>query len=216
MSRVRVKICGITRKKDLAAVIEAGADAVGFVIGVPSSPRNLTLDEARKMIKNTIFVKTVVVTVPNNLDKLKKIHESLRPDILQIHGDRLPDPIIREELPKACLIRAVQVTSNGSIKAVVDAANNFDAILSDSYVLGKYGGTGKTHDWKLDKCVREAIQPKPLILAGGLNPTNIKDAIRIVQPYAVDVSSGVESHPGIKDPKKIYKFIKKVKEAEIC
>ena len=114
MSRVRVKICGITRKKDLASVIEAGADAVGFVIDVPSSPRNLTLDEARKMIKNTIFVKTVAVTVPNNLDKLKKIHENLRPDILQIHGDRLPDPLIREELPKACLIRAVPRLSTSS------------------------------------------------------------------------------------------------------
>ena len=212
-----MKICGITRNEDLAAAIEAGADAVGFVVGVPSSPRNLTLNKAEEMIKNTpIFVNAIAVTVPKNLHQLIKIYEKLRPDALQIHGNSLSDTIIREELSKARLIRAVQVTSNRVIKAAVKAANAFDAVLLDSYVLGKYGGTGKTHDWQLDKRVREAIRPRPLILAGGLKPENVKEAIRVVQPYAVDVSSGVESHPGIKDPEKVFEFIKNAKEADVC
>ena len=87
MSRVRVKICGITRNEDLTVAIEAGADAVGFVVGVPSSPRNLTLNKAEEILRNTpIFVNAVAVTVPKNLDQLMNIHEKLRPDALQIHG----------------------------------------------------------------------------------------------------------------------------------
>jgi len=214
MSRVKVKICGITRNEDLFMASEAGADAVGVVVDVPSSPRNLSLDEAKKIMGNApIFVKTVAVTVPKNLDHLIKIYEKLKPDILQIHGNNLPNIAIREKLPDAIRIRAVQAASNGVIEDAVEAANTFDAVLLDSSVSGKYGGTGKVHDWRLSKQVREAIYPKPLVLAGGLKPGNVKDAIRVVQPYAVDVSSGVESQPGIKDYGKILEFIKNVKEA---
>jgi phosphoribosylanthranilate isomerase len=214
MSRVKVKICGITRNKDLVMASEAGADAVGVVVDVPSSPRNLSLDEAEKIIKNApIFVKTIAVTVPKSLDRLIKIYEKLKPDILQIHGNNLPNIAIREKLSDAILIKAVQAMSNKVIENSVETANTFDAILLDSSVSGKYGGTGKVHDWGLSKRVREAIHSKPLVLAGGLKPENVKDAIRIVQPYAVDVSSGVESQLGIKDPRMILEFIKNVKEA---
>jgi len=212
MSKVKVKICGITRNEDLVMATEAGADAVGVVIDVPSSPRNLTIEKAKKIIEDApIFVKTVAVTVPKNLDHLTKIYEKLKPDILQIHGDNLPAAAIREELPDANLIRAVQAMSNGVIEVAVEAANTFDAVLLDSFVSGKYGGTGKVHDWGLSKQVREAIYPKPLILAGGLKPENVKDAVRFVQPYAVDVSSGVESQPGIKDSEKVFAFVKACK-----
>jgi len=213
VSKVKVKICGITRKEDLFMASEAGADAVGVVVDVPSSPRNLPLDEAKKIIENApISVKTVAVTVPKNLDHLIKIYEKLKPDILQIHGGNLPEAGIREKLPDVSLIRAVQAMSNGVIEAAVEAANTFDAVLLDSFVSGKCGGTGKVHNWKLSKKVREAIYPKPLVLAGGLNPENVKDAVRFVQPYAVDVSSGVESQPGIKDFGRILEFIKNAKE----
>jgi len=213
VSKVKVKICGITRKEDLFMASGAGADAVGVVVDVPSSPRNLPLDEAKKIIENApISVKTVAVTVPKNLDHLIKIYEKLKPDILQIHGGNLPEAGIREKLPDVSLIRAVQAMSNGVIEAAVEAANTFDAVLLDSFVSGKCGGTGKVHNWKLSKKVREAIYPKPLVLAGGLNPENVKDAVRFVQPYAVDVSSGVESQPGIKDFGRILEFIKNAKE----
>jgi phosphoribosylanthranilate isomerase len=93
--------------------------------------------------------------------------------------------------------------------------SSFNAVLIDSYTAGKLGGTGKTHNWELSRSIRELIQPKPLILAGGLNQHNVIKAITQVKPYAVDVSSGVESSPGIKSTKKIYEFVKKAKEAEI-
>ena len=213
MSKVRVKICGITRYEDLAVAAEAGADAVGFVVDVPSSPRNLTTGKALKLIKRTpIFVKTVAVTVPKNLYHITRIYEKLRTDSIQIHGDNF-SYTIREEFPNTSLIRALQVSStNRVVKAAIKAAKDFDAILLDS---GKYGGTGKTHEWQLDKLVKEAIYPKPLILAGGLKPENVKEAICTVKPYAVDVSSGVESLPGIKDSEKIFEFIKKAKEVDV-
>lgn len=214
--RVKVKICGITSNEDLATAVKAGADAVGFVVDVPSSPRNLTPETAGRMMKNTpVFVENVVVTVPKSLDELIDIHKGLRPDVLQIHGHNLPDSTLREKLANTRLIGAVQVKSNHVVDDAVKAANTFDAVLVDSFVSGRFGGTGKVHDWELSKRVKRLIHPKPLILAGGLNPENIQDAVRAVQPYAVDVSTGVESRPGVKDPEKVSAFIRNAKEVEI-
>jgi phosphoribosylanthranilate isomerase len=213
MSMVKVKICGITRKEDLLMASEAGADAVGVVVNVPSSPRSLTIGKAKEIIENApIFVKTVAVTVPENIDQLVEIYEKLKPNIIQIHGGNLPASAIREKLPYVSIIRAIHAVSNEAIKEAVEAANTFDAVLLDSFVSGKYGGTGEVHDWKVSRKVRETIYPKPLILAGGLTPENVKEAIRMVQPYAVDVSSGVESQPGIKDSEKVSAFVKACKE----
>jgi len=212
VNKIRVKICGITREEDLAIVLDAGADAVGFVVGVPSSPRNILLEKAEKLIRLVpVFVKSVLVTVPASLDALLKTCEKLRPDVLQIHGENITDGFcLREELSNTPLIKAVN-----SFELSLEASKSFDAVLFDSFVDGKYGGTGRVHDWKLSKCVKQVIHPKPLILAGGLKPENIRDAIRIVQPYAVDVSSGVEVEPGIKDREKVIEFIKNAKGAEV-
>ena len=217
MRKVRVKICGITREEDLAIAVAAGADAVGFVVGVTSSPRNLTLKEAEKLIKQVpIFVDSVVVTVTNSINSLSKIYGKLRPDALQFHGENLSEAsVIREKIHDARLIKAVYVKTGNVIKAAMEASSSFDAVLLDSFVHGKYGGTGVVHDWDLSKRVKQAIHPKPLILAGGLNPENVKDAIRAVQPYAVDVSTGVESRPRIKDPEKVSAFIQNAKEVRI-
>ena len=97
-----------------------------------------------------------------------------------------------------------------------EASKSFDAILLDSFVSGRHGGTGAIHDWNLSKRVKRAIHPKPLILAGGLKPENVREAIRTVQPYAVDVSTGVELRPSIKDPEKVLAFIENAKEPRIC
>lgn len=217
MRKVKVKICGITREEDLATAVAAGADAVGFVVDVTSSPRNLTLKEAESLMKQVpIFVDSVVVTVTNDIDLLAKICEKLKPDVLQVHGENLSEAsIIREKIHDARLIKAIHAKKSNVTKAAVEASNSFDAILLDSFVYGKYGGTGVVHDWELSKRVKQIIQPKPLILAGGLKPENVKDAIRIVQPYAVDVSSGVEIRPSVKDPKKVFEFIKNAKEVRI-
>ncbi len=216
MSRARVKICGITSLEDLRTSVEAGADAVGFVVDAPRSPRNLPLNKARKLMRVTpIFVETVAVTVPEDPSHLERIYEELNPDVIQVHGSGRMHNKIRGRLPNVRLIGAIRVKSNLVMDAVVEAADIFDAILLDSCLPSGYGGTGRTHNWELSGRVREAIYPKPLVLAGGLKPENVKEAIYAVKPYAVDVSSGVESRPGIKDRRKVLKFIKNAKEVEI-
>ena len=217
MRRVRVKICGITRLEDLHAAVEAGADALGFIIDVPQSPRNLPIDEARKIMKETpIFVERIAVTVFRSIEHTLRICRELRPDAIQIHGEKLDGRWIRKLLDEIPIIRAVNVASEETLKTVSLEAKFFDAILADSHVSGKYGGTGITHDWNLSRKLRELIRPKPLILAGGLRPENVREAILSVRPFAVDVSTGVEKQPGVKDRDKIISFIREVRRAELC
>jgi phosphoribosylanthranilate isomerase len=213
MSAVRVKICGITRKEDLDAAAAAGADAVGFVVGVASSPRNLSLADAEKLMRQVPpFVKSVLVMVPASLNELVETCEALNPDAVQIHGENLQDlGAVRGKLPTKLLIDAVKANSSDAVDNVAEAAKMFDAILLDSFVEGKHGGTGVVHDWNVSKRVKQVIYPKPLILAGGLNPANVAEAVRAVEPYAVDVSSGVERQPGIKDHLKMVEFVKNAK-----
>jgi len=215
VSKIRVKICGVTSIKDLNIAVKAGADAVGFVVEVPQSPRNLSMKEAKKLVKATpIFVTSVVVSVPEDTIHLERIYRKLNPNIIQIHGLNNSYEEIRDKLPNARLIGAISAQSKLTLNEAVEAAKVFDAVLLDSHVQGKYGGTGCAHNWNLSRRVRMLINPKPLILAGGLNPDNVKEAIRTVKPYAVDVSSGVESSPGVKDRTKVIEFTKKAKEVE--
>ncbi len=214
MRTVKVKICGITQEEDVKMVSDLGADAIGFVVGVPSSPRNLSLNSAEKLIGLVpVFVKSVLVMVPKSFEELLRTCEKLNPQALQIHGENIRDiSSLRENLPNTSIIRALNVDQENILEAALDASKSFDAILLDSSSHGMYGGTGKIHDWKLSKRVKKIIHSKPLILAGGLHPQNVKESIRTVQPYAVDVSTGVELLPGIKDPVKVSAFIENVKE----
>jgi phosphoribosylanthranilate isomerase len=216
MKRVRVKICGITRKEDLDAAAAAGADAVGFVVGVASSPRNITLEKAEKLIRQVPpFVKSVLVTVPKSIDEFET-YEKLNPDAIQIHGENLHAAAsVRLKIPNTLLIGAVNANVANALNVVSRTAKIFDAVLLDSFADGRYGGTGIVHDWELSKRAKQVIHPKPLILAGGLNPENVGEAVRAVEPYAVDVSSGVERQPGIKDKQKIIEFIKNAKDVKI-
>ena len=213
MNAVRVKICGITRKEDLDAAAEAGADAVGFVVGVASSPRNLSLNEAERLIRQVPpFVKSVLVTVPRSIDDFET-YGKLNPDAIQIHGENLHAAAsVRLRLPNTQLIVAVNANLADALDVISRVSKLFDAVLLDSFVAGRYGGTGVVHDWELSKRVKQVIHPKPLILAGGLNPENVAEAVRTVKPYAVDVSSGVEQQPGIKNHQKIVEFIKNAKD----
>lgn len=216
MRRVRVKICGITRKEDLDTAAVAGADAVGFVVGVASSPRNIALEKAEKLIRQVPpFVKSVLVTVPKSIDEFET-YEKLNPDAIQIHGENLHAAAsVRLKIPNILLIGAVNANLANVLDVVSRTAKIFDAVLLDSFADGRYGGTGIVHDWELSKRVKQVIHPKPLILAGGLNPENVAEAVRTVRPYAVDVSSGVERQPGIKDYQKIMEFIKNAKDVRI-
>ena len=214
MRTVRVKICGITRKEDLDAAAAAGADAVGFVVETAASPRNISLEKAEKLFRQVPpFVKSVLVTVPTNFDELTETYEKLNPDVIQIHGENLlAAASVRLKFPNTPLIGAVNANPANALDVASRASKIFDAVLLDSFANGRYGGTGIVHDWELSKRVKQVIHAKPLILAGGLNPENVAEAVRVVQPYAVDVSSGVELQPGIKDPQKMVDFIKNAKD----
>ncbi len=213
MMQVKVKICGITNEEDLNMVCSMGADAAGFVVEVPSSPRNITLEKAEKLIKLVpLFVKSVVVIVPRDENEILNFHKRLKPDIIQIHGEKSFDvAFLKKKLPNTPLVRAIHVKAEESLNEALQESKLFDAVLADSSLPSRYGGTGITHDWNISRRIREAIYPKPLILAGGLNPSNVQEAVKMVKPYAVDVSTGVESKPGIKDPEKVNAFIRNAK-----
>jgi len=211
MSRVRVKVCGITNRRDLEVAVDAGADALGFVVDVPESPRSISLDRARDLVEATPpFVQGVLVSVFDTVDRLETLCSCLAPDAVQVTGT-LPRDAICEQFRGIQVIHAVAV--NDQAGEVLPSAVRCDAVLTDSCVPGAHGGTGKPHNWNVSRAIKELIAPTPLILAGGLTPGNVRAAIETVRPYAVDVSSGVEARAGIKDPAKIRAFIRAVTEA---
>ena len=217
MRSVRVKICGLTREEDLTVALTAGADAVGFLVGVPSSPRNLTLERAKILLSHVpIFVDSVVVTAPQNIEELAEICETLKPSAIQIHGKkRFVASEIRERIRYTRLIKTVYVKADSLNDASLRDSKSFDAILLDSFTKDQYGGTGKVHDWTLSMQIKDAVAPVPVILAGGLKPENVKEAILTVKPYAVDVASGVEASPGVKDHGKVRAFVENAKQIKL-
>ncbi|HIQ29823.1 MAG TPA: phosphoribosylanthranilate isomerase [Candidatus Caldiarchaeum subterraneum] len=200
-----VKICGIKRMEDLVKAVEAGADMVGFIVGFPKSPRNITPAEAVALINKTpASVKPVVVCPADGQEIIDEILRGAGPYAFQLHGAGEPD------VAGARVIRVVPATGGDAVKEALKHVGDADYILLDSS-RGGYGGTGVTHDWRLSREVRDAIYPKPLILAGGLKPENVCTAVRVVKPYGVDVSTGVEERPGVKDADKIKSFIQAAK-----
>jgi phosphoribosylanthranilate isomerase len=214
---VRAKICGLTREEDLAVAIDTGADAVGFLVGVPSSPRNLTLERVETLLGQVpVFVGSVVVTAPKSIDQLVKLCERLKPSAIQIHGkEQLDSSKIRERIKYSQLIKTVYVTEDALNERVIEDLKTFDAVLLDSVSKGQYGGTGKIHDWTLSRQIKEAVAPVPVVLAGGLKPENVKKAVLAVEPYAVDVASGVETSPGVKDHMKVRAFVENAKQVRL-
>jgi len=212
MRTVKVKICGITREEDLEAACKLGADMVGFIIGFTLSPRSISLERAKRLF-NLIpnGVRSALVMVPKSIEEILETYSHLKPDVIQVHGEFSDLRFLKRRLPETKIVRAVPVIGAESIKRAINEAAYFDGVLVDSHVAGKLGGTGVTHDWSISRLVRDAIYPKPLVLAGGLNPSNVAEAVKVVKPYAVDVSTGVELSPGVKDHMKIEAFIKRAK-----
>jgi phosphoribosylanthranilate isomerase len=209
---IRVKICGITRKEDLDVAVQAGADGVGFIVDVPTSPRNLSLKDAKDLIDELPSnVDSVAVTAFKRIQRITTICRKLTPSYIQLHG-RLPMPRHREELAsQAKVIMAVDAKASNAIEEAISYLEFSQAVLVDTHGRGGLGGTGHTHDWNLSRKIRDAIYPKHVFLAGGLTPENVSSAIKKVRPYGVNVSTGVEVRPGIKDPMKITEFIMNVK-----
>ncbi|MHB2138265.1 phosphoribosylanthranilate isomerase [Pseudomonas monsensis] len=206
MSAVRSKICGITRIEDALAAVEAGADAIGFVF-YAKSPRAVSVQQARAIIRALPpFVTTVGLFVNASRCELGEILDAVPLDLLQFHGDENAEACEEWRRP---YIKALRVKAGDDIAAAVAAYPGASGVLLDTYVEGVPGGTGEAFDWSL-------IPPdlsKPLILAGGLTPENVSDAVARVRPYAVDVSGGVEASKGIKDHAKIRAFIAAARKA---
>ncbi|MDH4873997.1 phosphoribosylanthranilate isomerase [Pseudomonas sp. BN515] len=204
MSAVRIKICGITRIEDALAAIAAGADAIGFVF-YAKSPRAVTPAQARAIIAALPpFVTTVGLFVDMPRAELARLLTEVPLDLLQFHGDEGPEDCAGYGRP---YIKALRVKPGDDVAAAISRYPAASGILLDTYVPGTPGGTGEAFDWSL--VPRDAA--KPLILAGGLTPENVSDAVRQVRPYAVDVSGGVEASKGIKDAAKIQAFIQQAR-----
>jgi phosphoribosylanthranilate isomerase len=203
---VRIKICGITNEEDALAAAHLGADALGFIFA--PSPRRISVERAREIIKVLPpLVQTVGVFVNEDPEKVLSTAAACGLDILQLHGSESVDYCSRFDRR---VIKAVRLQSRDELKNLSKYVNVVDALLLDTYVPNKLGGTGITFDWKL---AVEARRYGRIVLAGGLNPENVAAAISMVKPYAVDASSGLERSPGVKDHEKMARFVKEANKA---
>jgi phosphoribosylanthranilate isomerase len=207
MSRVRIKICGITHPDDLRDAADAGADAVGFNF-YPKSPRFLTKSIAETLVKETPeSVATVGVFVEASAVQMRSAAIQLGLHEVQWHGD---GPMSVGDCGPYPLVVAYRVRGPIDLEAIrADVERQqFSAVLIDAHVPGQFGGTGQTAPWHL----LDGFDPGvPVILAGGLTPENVAEAVRIVRPWGVDVASGVESLPGRKDAEKLRRFVDAVR-----
>ena len=201
---VRVKICGITRLEDALHAVNAGADALGLVF-YDKSPRHVSaLQAAAICAALPPFITRVGLFVDASVDFVKSVLETVSLDLLQFHGDETPVYCAQFGKPYIKAVRVQAATDLLKYAADFDAACG---LLLDAYVPGVPGGTGESFDWKLIP----ANFPKPVVLSGGLTPTNVRGAVQQTRPWAVDVSSGVELSKGIKDPHQVAQFIANAK-----
>lgn len=202
MNRTRVKICGLTRIQDVDAAVEAGADALGFVF-TPRSKRYLQTGLARELVARVpAFIARVGLFMDQDATEIEQVLKTVPLSLLQFHGSESQVFCTSFGLP---YIKALAMASAGGA-TMADAYSDAAALLLDSHEPGAPGGTGKTFDWSAIPQL-----PKPLVLAGGLKPENVGRAVRLVRPWAVDVSSGVEEAPGVKSRDKMIEFIKEAK-----
>jgi len=213
---VKVKICGFTVPEDVVRACRAGADMIGVIVDAPVR-RSVTPERARSLFSVVPkSVSRVAVMVPKNINHAVRIVHELKPDYLQTHGSMTVTEL--EEIKEATGVQIIAVVNvpqkveepQEVIARALETAKVADFVLVDTEHAGAGGGTGLTHDWKVSRSVRETID-RPLILAGGLNPSNVLEAIKTVRPYGVDVASGVESEVGKKDPEFMREFIRAVK-----
>ncbi|MFB6228003.1 MAG: phosphoribosylanthranilate isomerase [Halobacteriales archaeon] len=200
----RVKICGITSPTDRDAAVAAGADALGFIVDVPvDTPREVDPGSAADLIAGVPpFVTAVLVTMPDSVAAARGLREQVGADAVQVHGGL--DPTEATDLAETdTVVAAVDPGDPEEARAYDDAA---DALLVDSADAEGGGGTGRTHDWTTARELRETLG-SPVILAGGLTPENVSEAVRTAAPYAVDVATGVERTGGEKDHEAVAAFV---------
>jgi phosphoribosylanthranilate isomerase len=201
--RVRAKICGITRVEDALCAVEHGADAIGLVF-YDKSPRNVSINQAAEIAMQVpAFVSVVGLFVNAEASFIQEVTSKVKLDLLQFHGDEMPQECASYSLP---FIKAIRVMADTNLVQYAKDFSEARALLLDAYSEGVAGGTGHVFDWSL---IPKQLS-KPVILAGGLNAGNVAQAIEQVAPYAVDVSGGVEALKGIKDAAKIAAFMQQV------
>ncbi|MCL7417139.1 MAG: phosphoribosylanthranilate isomerase [Halalkalicoccus sp.] len=206
----RVKVCGHTREADVTASVERGADAIGVISGVPvDSPRAVDAERAADLLDGVPpFVTGVLVTMPETPGEAIGLVERVRPDVLQIHGRFSPADLkeVREAISRP-VIKSVDASDS-------QQAHEFDAIadalLVDSTDVSGAGGTGRAHDWERTRELADDLD-SPVVLAGGLTPENVAEAVEVAGPFGVDVASGVESEGGLKDHDRVERFIGQAK-----
>jgi len=208
MSTTRVKICGLTTAADRDAAVTAGADAVGFISGVPvDTPRDVSPSAAAELVAGVPpFVTSVLVTMPASVQDAVDLQRTVGANAVQIHGTLSPEKLgglrARVDVPVVAVIDLAD-----DVEAYADVA---DAVLVDSTGEGGGGGTGQTHDWEQTREIRERIET-PLILAGGLSPQNVAAGIETVDPFGVDTASGVEHASGEKDHDAVTAFVERAR-----
>lgn len=206
MSTTLVKICGLTRVEDVEAAGRAGAGALGFVFA--ASPRQVSAETASRLVAHVPpGILRVGLFLDQERPEIERVIGTVPLDILQFHGSETEAQCRFYGLP---WLKAVAVEDAASVSRAESAYPGAMGLLLDSHTAGRRGGTGKVFDWALS-----GRSSKPLWLAGGLNAANVAQAIRIVRPFAVDVSSGVESAPGIKDAGRIAKFMEAVRKVDL-
>ncbi len=204
---MRAKICGVTREDDLRAAVDAGADAVGFITDVSvDTPREIDPGRAADLAAAAPpFVTTTLVMMPDSPERAVELAATVRPDVLQLHGSFDADELrfVRAETA-AKLVMSVSADDPTVARDYDDVV---DALLVDSVTDEGAGGTGETHDWEATRDLAADLD-SPVVLAGGLTPDNVAEAVETVAPYGVDVASGVESDGGVKDHDAVRAFVR--------
>ena len=204
----RIKICGITRVEDGLAAAQAGADAIGLVFA-EKSPRRVTSDQAHAIARELPpFITTVALFVNPGREEVEQVMQHVRPDCLQFHGEETPEFCAQFGVP---WLKAARVRPGVDLLQFAARYGAAQGVLLDAYSPAAHGGTGERFDWGL---IPEHL-PRPVVLAGGLMPSNVAEAVRAANPWAVDVSSGVEAAPGIKDAAKVAAFVNEVRRVDV-
>lgn len=204
---IRIKLCGMTRPEDARIAEAAGADAVGFIFA--PSPRQITAEQAREISKELgPFIARVGVFVNATRDEIAAILDRVDLDVLQLHGSETPEQIEALFPLGRRMIKSIRVKDAASLSRLNDYP--VDTFLLDSYIPGVPGGTGHTFDWSL---ATQIARQHRIILAGGLTPDNVAEAIKVVQPFGLDAASGVEQSPGVKDHEKMQQFIARARNS---
>ena len=215
---MRVKICGNKRLEDALEGVKAGAEALGFLVGqVHVSSDFISKEAAREIVeKLPPFISTVLVTHLSDVEEIISLARFTKVSTVQLHGESTVDdiPRLREKLPNLEWYKTIHVEDRSAISLARAWDHRVDAILLDtiSKAENKVGGTGKPHDWKISAEIVKSLHI-PVILAGGLNPDNVREAITAVQPFAVDVNSGTKGPDGFKDFARLHSFIQNAKSS---